>query len=84
MQGWEVNVSTGNADQDRALIEHYRQAAAAQGMTLQTQPLPHGGCVVRAVPGHAGWGAGQSAGGQAGYGVPGPQGWGTPQAAPTP
>lgn len=81
MQGWEVNVSTGSAEQDRAMIEHYRQAAASQGMTLQTQPLPHGGFMVRAVPAQAGWGA-PSGGGPAGYGVPGPQGWGSPQAAP--
>lgn len=82
MQGWEVNVSTGNADRDRAMIEHHRQAAAAQGLALQTQPLPHGGFVVRAVPAQAAWGAAPNAGGQAGYGVPGPQGWGAPQAAP--
>lgn len=70
MAGWEVNVRTGNAQQDGAMLEHYRRAAAAEGLTLQTFPLPEGGLRVRAVPPSP-----------QPYGVPGPQGWGSPPGA---
>jgi len=42
-------VNTGNPEQDRGLIETYRQQAAAQGMNLDVQPAPGGGFVLRAL-----------------------------------
>lgn len=61
MSGWETRIQTGNPYADQATLQQHQQAAAAQGMTLQVQPLPGGGYHVRAVPGQMG-------GAQPGYG----------------
>lgn len=54
MNGWETTVSTGNADYDRQMVEHYRAQAAQSGMQLQVQQMPSGGYHVRAVPASSG------------------------------
>lgn len=47
---WEMTVNTGMPDIDRQTIDAYRQAAQAQGLELQVQPMPAGGFHVKAVP----------------------------------
>jgi modulator of FtsH protease len=69
--GWETTIYTGNPEMDGRTVEQHRQAANAQGMDLQVQPLQSGGFHVRAVP-RGGYG-GPPQGGypqQAGYGAP--------------
>lgn len=51
MSGWEQNIVTGNPQADQAAVEQHRQAAAAQGLAFDVQPLPSGGYRVRAYPG---------------------------------
>jgi FtsH-binding integral membrane protein len=82
MNGWELTINSGNPDQDRAAIDHYRRAAESQGMSLAVQQLPAGGFHVRATPGGAagaqqqgGYGAQQ----QGGYGAQQQGGYGAQQ-----
>jgi modulator of FtsH protease len=58
MSGWETRIATGNYDLDRQTVEQHRQAAAAQGLGFDAQPLPTGGYYVRAFPAQ-GYGAPQ-------------------------
>jgi modulator of FtsH protease len=48
MSGWEQRIVTGNPQADHATVEQHRQAAAAQGLAFDAQPLPTGGYYVRA------------------------------------
>ncbi|MFT3775577.1 MAG: Bax inhibitor-1 family protein [Minicystis sp.] len=48
MSGWETRIATGNPQADQMTVEQHRQAAAAQGLSLDVQPLPGGGFHVRA------------------------------------
>ncbi len=48
MSGWEQRIVTGNPQADYAAVEQHRQAAAAQGLAFEAQPLPTGGYYVRA------------------------------------
>ena len=48
MSGWEQRIVTGNPQADQATVEQHRQAAAAQGLAFDAQPLPTGGFHVRA------------------------------------
>lgn len=57
MSGWETTINSGNPEYDRMTVEQYRAQVAAQGMTLQVQPLPTGGFHVRAVPAQQQWNA---------------------------
>jgi modulator of FtsH protease len=66
--GWETTIYTGNPQMDGRTVEQHRQAASAQGMDLQVQPLQSGGYHVRAVPRQVGY-------------VQQPGGYGAPQAA---
>ncbi len=50
MSGWETRIVTGNPHADHATLEQHRQAAAAQGLAFDAQPLPTGGFQVRAYP----------------------------------
>jgi modulator of FtsH protease len=59
MSGWEQRIVTGNPQADQATVEQHRQAAAAQGLAFEAQPLPTGGFHVRAYPPQGGpqqWG----------------------------
>lgn len=82
MSGWEQRIVTGNPQADQATVEQHRQAAAAQGLAFDAQPLPTGGFLVRAYPRQQGYGPPQ--GGyapvqqQQGYGPP-QGGYGQPQ-----
>ncbi len=49
MNGWEQRIVTGNPQADHATVEQHRQAAAAQGLAFDAQPLPTG-FLVRAYP----------------------------------
>jgi modulator of FtsH protease len=76
MSGWEQSIVTGNPQVDQATVEQHRQAAAAQGLAFDAQPLPTGGFHVRAyVPQPGGYGPPQGGYGppQGGYGAPQPQ-----------
>jgi modulator of FtsH protease len=83
MAGWEQRIATGNPQMDQMTVEQHRQAAAAQGLAFDAQPLPGGGWMVRA------YAAGPPMGGygppQGGYGAPQggypqqPQQYGAPQ-----
>jgi len=75
MSGWEQRIVTGNLQADHAAVEQHRQAAAAQGLAFDAQPVPGGGFHVRAYPAQyqqqpqqpqQPWG-----GGAAAYGAPG-------------
>ncbi|APR85486.1 Putative TEGT family carrier/transport protein [Minicystis rosea] len=48
MSGWETRIATGNPQADQMTVEQHRQAAAAQGLSFDAQPLPGGGFHVRA------------------------------------
>lgn len=48
MSGWETRIATGNPQADHMTVEQHRQAAAAQGLSFDAQPLPTGGYYVRA------------------------------------
>ena len=48
MSGWETRIATGNLQADQRTVEEHRQAAAAQGLSFDAQPLPQGGYYVRA------------------------------------
>lgn len=78
MSGWEQRIATGNPQADQMTVEQHRQAAAAQGLSFDVQPLPTGGFYVRAyaaAPPQGGYGPPQG-----GYGYPQqPQGYGPPQ-----
>jgi modulator of FtsH protease len=50
MSGWETRIVTGNPQADHATVEQHRQAAAAQGLAFDAQPLATGGFQVRAYP----------------------------------
>lgn len=50
MSGWEQRIATGNPQADQMTVEQHRQAAAAQGLSFEAQPLPAGGFYVRAYP----------------------------------
>jgi FtsH-binding integral membrane protein len=63
--GWETTIYTGDPATDQRTVEQQRQAAAAQGLDLQVQPLQSGGFHVRAVPRAMGYG------GQPAYAMPG-------------
>jgi modulator of FtsH protease len=67
MSGWETKIQTGNPQMDQMTVEQHRQAAAAQGLQLDVQPLPGGGFNVRAFAPQAAQQA-QGYGGQGGYG----------------
>jgi FtsH-binding integral membrane protein len=69
MSGWEQRIVTGNPQADQATVEQHRQAAAAQGLAFDAQPLPTGGFYVRAYPPQGGPPLG-------GYGQPPQQPWG--------
>jgi modulator of FtsH protease len=74
MSGWEQRIVTGNPQADQATVEQHRQAAAAQGLAFDAQPLPTGGFYVRAYPPQGGqqqWGPPQG-----GYAPPQQQQWG--------
>jgi modulator of FtsH protease len=77
MSGWEQRIVTGNPHADQAAVEQHRQAAAAQGLAFDAQPLPTGGFYVRAYPPQPqGYGYGppqqqQWGGGGGGYAAPG-------------
>lgn len=74
MSGWETTINSGNPEYDRMTVEQYRAQVAAQGMTLQVQPLPSGGFHVRAMPAQQqAWNAAPQQQQQ--------QQWGAPQAA---
>lgn len=82
MSGWETRIATGNPQVDQMTVEQHRQAAAAQGLSFDVQPLPAGGYFVRAYaaapPQQQGYGPPmggypqqqQQAYGQQGYGPP--------------
>jgi modulator of FtsH protease len=72
MSGWEQRIVTGNPQADQATVEQHRQAAAAQGLAFEAQPLPTGGFYVRAYPQQQQqWGPPQG-----GYNAPPQQQWG--------
>src|SRR5580692_5183413 len=48
MVGWEQRIVTGDPQADQRTVEQHRQAAAAQGLSFDVQPLPAGGFHVRA------------------------------------
>jgi modulator of FtsH protease len=48
MSGWETRIATGNPQVDQQTVEQHRQAAAAQGLAFEAQPMPQGGYAVRA------------------------------------
>ena len=48
MSGWETRIATGNPQADQQTVEQHRQAAAAQGLAFEAQPIPQGGYQVRA------------------------------------
>jgi modulator of FtsH protease len=50
MSGWETRIATGNPQADQATVEQHRQAATAQGLAFEAQPMPQGGYHVRAFP----------------------------------
>jgi modulator of FtsH protease len=75
MSGWEQNIVTGNWHADQATVEQHRQAAAAQGLAFEAQPIPTGGFHVRAYP-RPGYGPPQGGYGQ--YAPPPQQGYGAP------
>jgi modulator of FtsH protease len=68
MSGWETRIVTGNPHADQATVEQHRQAAAAQGLSFEAQPLPGGGFHVRAYAGPPMGGGGYPQ--QQGYGPP--------------
>jgi FtsH-binding integral membrane protein len=92
MSGWEQRIATGNPQADQMTVEQHRQAAAAQGLAFDAQPLPTGGFYVRAYPAqqqqqYGGYPQQQQQqqaappmGGypQQGYAPPSQQGWGQP------
>jgi modulator of FtsH protease len=84
MSGWEQRIVTGNPQADQATVDQHRQAAAAQGLAFDAQPLPGGGFHVRAYPAQSpaqgGYGQPQGSYGQpqGGYGQP-QGGYGQPQ-----
>lgn len=49
MAGWETQIRTGNPQTDQQTVEQHRQAAQAQGLVLQVNPLPGGGYHVKAM-----------------------------------
>jgi modulator of FtsH protease len=73
MSGWETRIFTGNPQTDHMTVEQHRQAAAAQGLGFDAQPLPGGGYHVRAfVPqGYAQQGYAQQGYGAPAYAAPG-------------
>jgi modulator of FtsH protease len=75
MSGWEQRIVTGSPHADQATVEQHRQAAAAQGLAFDAQPLPTGGFYVRAYP-RPGYGPPQQGYGQ--YAPPPQQGYGAP------
>ena len=85
MSGWETRIATGNPQADQATVEQHRQAATAQGLAFEAQPLPQGGYHVRAFVRQDGppmGGYAQGAPQQGGYGQSGPQQGGyAPQAS---
>lgn len=72
MSGWEQRIVTGSPQADHATVEQHRQAAAAQGLAFEAQPLPTGGFHVRAYPAQQGGYSRQPQGyGAPAYGAPG-------------
>jgi modulator of FtsH protease len=69
MNGWETRIVTGNPQADHQTVEQHRQAAAAQGLQFDAQPLPGGGYHVRAFA-PQGYGPPQGGYGPQGYAAP--------------